>query len=1030
MSGKYQQPYRMPCEEIADEPSITFGDPFENSVGPEKVDKYTNTTEVDNWDTPPPATIPPYEMFHDNSGGGACESNGCDPGTTPCGTGWAEPVPANTWSHTPGDKVDFAVAHKRGWKAVQAARSWHGALPWTAPEAGCKTVLCDDGVSGYQEYQSSPSQLKYLTVTYDVHLRNHFDAGEDAGGYWNADKTGARTVNAQSGQITSTLTTSEERAANFGSGAAIIRHVDAGAGYTDVDGDGIHESDFDSGGTTILDDLDNDLHCSFPRFRADADFDLPGFISAWNGAHVTPMPLMTDPNSYSCSITSSDPDGPWTVAATFSRSATVVSWHFTVHQNDPGDGEDNTFEYYGTITLSSANHGDDVLADIKNNLLSTWPLNDDHLYPWRTDRLGSLAPYVTRLEMANTSPIGFNPVQVDDPSSPGTLIDWYDDRVYASDGHTLIYDGSILGAPKPAGYQNAFDFRFTDIRGCCNHPSLGENQWDWYPYGYGMFVDDFNALAGTQLPRNATQWNNYFMAANKPAGAWIVYADHADYFPGDCINSDTDAHSGAGDTAKIVACKYAEILEQWQSQNFAMPAGDAKFWYDETKVACATNVSGSGEGSVWALIDPATGVAPLWPSADQIVGGPVVDGFYEIGSWDGTNVTLGAKAFDLPSNWASKSNGDDATCFGVLRWSDKPSLLGRVAITTASTTATFATAQPAFGMNSSTHQEQVDLYDASMTAVATNVTATRVDDTHFTTAAAYATAVWAQIHGSPKYYVDDSDFKGDYTVLQWWFDYRPAGEQAAARKQCDGTTDIDYPATITYTNADCNAHDLTVDFPSHGYAKFCQQMCCLPFQPCAPRVVCISPNGETWSNGKTIAMPTTLVWDEQYGTRYQGVVDSTMTDLFWQAPHYPCNLDHTCDTWKEDDGSCHANQTSEGDPCDGNECPDTPCTLYYAQRPLVEARLTVPSTDDTCSHAYGPDQDEAGPALPDGIQIGWLSPVDTDPGTEGVALPPKAPGPTSATGKPGDCSFTWDLHKTLCDAHDDDCRFGYNPPGC
>jgi hypothetical protein len=43
-----------------------------------------------------------------------------------------------------------------------------------------------------------------------------------------------------------------------------------------------------------------------------------------------------------------------------------------------------------------------------------------------------------------------------------------------------------------------------------------------------------------------------------------------------------------------------------------------------------------------------------------------------------------------------------------------------------------------------------------MTAVATNVTATRVDDTHFTIASGKPTAVFAQIHGSPAYYINDT----------------------------------------------------------------------------------------------------------------------------------------------------------------------------------------------------------------------------------------------------------------------------------
>ena len=115
---------------------------------------------------------------------------------------------------------------------------------------------------------------------------------------------------------------------------------------------------------------------------------------------------MTDPNSYSCSITSSDPDGDWTVDARFlAEVSRFVSWHFTATQNNHLD-EDNTWEYYGSITLSDTNTSASVLADITDNLLSLWPLNDDKLYPWRRDLKVSVAPASSgRNETGPVSPL-------------------------------------------------------------------------------------------------------------------------------------------------------------------------------------------------------------------------------------------------------------------------------------------------------------------------------------------------------------------------------------------------------------------------------------------------------------------------------------------------------------------------------------------------------------------------------------------------------------------------------------------------
>jgi hypothetical protein len=97
-----------------------------------------------------------------------------------------------------------------------------------------------------------------------------------------------------------------------------------------------------------------------------------------------------------------------------------------------------------------------------------------------------------------------------------------------------------------------------------------------------------------------------------------------------------------------------------------------------------------------------------------------------------------------------------------------------------------------------------------------------------------------------------------------------------------------------------------------------------------------------------------------------------------------------------------------------------PPTYYFEHAPQVEARLTLPTN-------YGPGQDESPPALPAGVQIGWLSPVDHTSGE--VALPPLPPGVSSAGGVPLGASTTWDLHTAMCIVAPG-CRFNYQLPGC
>jgi hypothetical protein len=387
-----------------------------------------------------------------------------------------------------------------------------------------------------------------------------------------------------------------------------------------------------------------------------------------------------------------------------------------------------------------------------------------------------------------------------------------------------------------------------------------------------------------------------------------------------------------------------------------------------------------------------------------------------VAGYSGGTLTLGAKTYDTPSNWASKSNGDSAMCFGKLRYLDgtstPSSLLGRVAVTPdmAGTTFAFATSRPAFGMNSATHQEQLDLWDVNMALVAGNVTATRINDTQFSTVDSRPSAAFVTITGAAKWYVNDTAPKGDYAVLEWLADLRSIGEYGRLAGVTDcSSTQVPQPST--------NVGGGPVAQP---FASFTQTPGCLPFVPCSPKVVCISPNGEAWPNGITYDFPERFACDEQYGSKWWGYVQSTMTDPFWQPPHRPCNIE-TCAKWQMDDGLC--SDDSPGS-CPGDEDyvpgESEPPVYYFAHAPQVEARLTVPNN-------YGLGQDESALALPSSIQIGWLSPVTNTTGD--IALPPAPPGPLSDRGEPAGANTAWDLHGLFC-THASGCRFNYQLPGC
>jgi hypothetical protein len=973
-----QTPFRLPCEAVAGKPRFFWGGPFAHGTSPVLVDKYVNTTTV-----PSPvdgSPIPPFERWTpDPSGGGSCEVHHCSTGEfdAPCAA-WTRPYPVNTFAHTPGDQVNFAVAKKRGFKNAAACRFWSGVPGYgVARDGGLDTTQCcgDGTIKKWNGARLTIESTKFLTVAIsseNILTDYHYDG---------------------SGNLTGTTVA-------FDDTSAVSQSIDPNSGLLSFSGFAVN-----------------------PNSSANHSLAQLAF-AFWTPSQIvekatTPFLDGTPFSTVECtdnSITVKDSDGriietlTWDFAAgianhkTYEYSGTGAQFldeEITISFSDAGlfySDTVNTWSSFGgadlelaakqvitmNATLGGANTSASILADIVA-MLALWPLNDNALYPFRTDTKVSVAPLVSRDEVQTTAfTADFYTVNGDGTLSLNTA-------------DTRVATGDIIGAPLPAGYQSSFNFAYEDWTGCCDVPGDGSRNWAWYQLGWGMTVGTFNNAASCSLPLNCTQWTNYFQAVNKPQGASLIYNEPGTaFYPGDCVSS--SAPSGTLDGGKLWGYKYAEILDAWPSQNFARPAGDEKFAFDETRVYCATIV----DAMHFTLTDPLTGLAPAdGTDFSGIWGGAVASGFYSGNTYSGGTITLGTKVYDLPSNWASRSNSDENYCFGKLRWPTVPALLGRIAITpdVAGTTMTFAAAQPAFGMTTATHQEQVDLYDATMTLLASNVTATRVNDSSFSLPTAHSTAAFVLINGV-KWYMNDSDPKGDLALLQWWSDFRTKGEydRLTGVLDCGG-------GQVARPTANAGGGPVGV---ATEFAVFTQTPGCIPFSPCAPKVVCISPNGETFPNGITYPFPDTFACDDQYGSKWWAWVQVTMTDLLWQPPHRPCNIGPT-DQWKEDGGTCAENTGG------------SPATYYYPHRPQVEARLTVP-----CN--YGAAQHECAPALPSGIQIGWLSPVDHDTGD--VALPPVPPGALSDGGRPASANTAWDLHSLFCTSAAAGCGFDYTLPGC
>lgn len=603
-------------------------------------------------------------------------------------------------------------------------------------------------------------------------------------------------------------------------------------------------------------------------------FDVPSVVTAL--AACDPGSVTTGPSGSSGSI--SNPDTGF-VSYTVSSTRTDTSYSWAIDKYviaGPGISNPHIQHITGSITLSDPYTINDVLADAAAQA-NYWQLDDDLQHPFTDSNHTTIGPIVLRNEAANG---GLNIFPA---------CDW-------TDADSATNDGAIIGAPLAAGYgqpvggnpRGVFDRDHENwMRKNCD-PGSG---WSNAPESRGAFTPSY-------VPANAPKWTDDFHATT--------------LYPTAFINADLDG---------IYLQKRAEVPVKRPSINFARPFGPDKFALDETA------------GYVFYVSDFTAGVVTLQTlafmtpvslpfSGGDIVGSAALGGFYEVSSVGSDTVTLGALVYALPTDWNTPS-GDGAACFGKLKYPNAPGINftdaakevgGRVAVTAAAgipVTLTTSTVQKYLSI---TTPENIDILDADLTVLASNVPATRVDDNQFTVTELFSTvgtARWIVPHllndgatTGQKYKFADTRSKGDYVYRTWIVSLADA-------------------SVLSTTQTDA----------------------CLPFAACAPSVAGITPNGETASNAHYWDFPTSV----NNGELWLGQVQFWMVDPFWQVPHTPVAVPEGLGDfepgvdliiWREDNGSCPIDSVTVGG---GGE---NIFTLYYAMRPYVEARCTLPSNID------------------------------------------------------------------------------------
>ena len=364
----------------------------QHSHGPENVDKYVNTTVVDNWDTGVGGTIPAYERWtQDLSGAGSCEVHFCVDGGAPCAA-WQLPFTANAFSHTPGDQVNFAVAHKTGFKNVQAARMRNGRIGYTDVEGsgGFDTVLACGSpatLKTYRSYKASPNNTRYGRINIDVNWTTH-DGGTDT----TSTASVQQTINSTSGILNKdslSLSPNSDYTSGDGSNPAFPQLAKGFWLWTDI--------------------------CSlfFSVFTADTSpytvTNTTAGITVFDSTNSRNVEVITwdlAGGSFERQVYSNIGCTGWGVVWTETVVVTADSFTYEFHQ--VVNSEVVKYVYDGvsldlvvTGALSLPVSTSDIKTDIVT-LLDQWDLSDDKQYPWRTDIKVGVAPLVTRDEVSAT----------------------------------------------------------------------------------------------------------------------------------------------------------------------------------------------------------------------------------------------------------------------------------------------------------------------------------------------------------------------------------------------------------------------------------------------------------------------------------------------------------------------------------------------------------------------------------------------------------------------------------------------------
>lgn len=627
----------------------------------------------------------------------------------------------------------------------------------------------------------------------------------------------------------------------------------------------------------------------------------------------------------------------------------IASLHWKRLASSVSGANRSTITSEVTASLSVPYSSDALLFDLYI-AMAAFAMDDDKVYPWRTDDA-----------LHQGAIVYYNEV-------PGPVAPSFEDCAWTGDPNAVVnpdgttyepllnrttdsgYDGSLRGQPLPAGYGPHFDFGHLDWVQC----APGE----WYPTAFGQ------NNAGS--PRSATRWTERQTSQPCSAGAWLRYT-----------------------TGGVLwGQKIAEAIAPRPAYNWFGPWGKARYALDEPRTGCVTASVGSP-----AVLTVAFEVTPTGPTAIATntlcyYGGKI----WQVTRNTDTEYVLTTEKFTVPA----AAQPTDGAAFGPLRFPSAWAIGGRVrvlAATQAGANVNVTIASPGKRGDGSWLRAADTVDFSGIAGLGTGVVIGTVTDlTHIivpgTLSGAYSSGGYLKSTGAPSHTWFSTQRKGDYVTFEWRHDFRDFQEadgQCARRNYTtvpgDGfcVCDNDGHEAVTCAGPTNNQHsDVRYGQASRSVKTFIATQRRHAPSACDPIVACWSPpfpdvdnpgsyltHAEKFTAGDTYLFPTSFICDSRYGSLWQAAIVQNIPDPLWQPPH------KSCAAYTAQDPDSFAFNWIEDALSDGATClPDADPNYYYAHRPYVEAVLAVPG---------------GAPALPSGITLGYTIATAPPPSlTEGA----------------------------------------------